>query len=154
MRGPAMCRKLARFQRSDRGVQRCSTFMTFEAHVERSKRSAKRHDRSSNVTRRCGPVCTILLPESRCLLLLVPLPDLLFMLLMLLICYLCAYSPHDDPSRAALMNRFYSHGADSKNKKVRKNTNGRQNRHARRNVRSTQTISADGNHTGRRRASG
>jgi hypothetical protein len=108
-----MCRKLARFQRSDRGVQRCSTFMAFEAHVERAERSAKRHDRSSNVTRRCGPVCTILLPESRCLLLLVPLP-------LLLICYLCAYLPHDDPSRAALMNRFYSHGADSKNKKVRK----------------------------------
>ncbi|CAH2771291.1 MAG: hypothetical protein CBARDCOR_1430 [uncultured Caballeronia sp.] len=48
----------------------------------------------------------------------VPLPDLL-------ICCLCAYLPHDDPSRAALMNRFYLHGADSKNKKVRKNTNAR-----------------------------
>jgi hypothetical protein len=108
-----MCRKLARFQRSDRGVQRCSTFMAFEAHVERAERSAKRHDRSGNVTRRCGPACKILLPESRCLLLLVPLP-------LLLKCYLCAYLPHDDPSRAALMNRFYSHGADSKNKKVRK----------------------------------
>src|ERR1700722_5780000 len=56
--------------------------------------------------------------------------------------YLCAYLPHDNPSRAALMNRFYSHGADPKNKKVRKNTNGRQNRHARQNVGSTQTISA------------
>ncbi|OTP68868.1 hypothetical protein PAMC26510_28480 [Caballeronia sordidicola] len=34
------------------------------------------------------------------------------------------------PSRAALINRFYSHGADSKNKKVRKNTSSRQNRRA------------------------
>jgi hypothetical protein len=50
---------------------------------------------------------------------------------------LCAYLPHDDPSRAALMNRFYSHGADSKNKKVRKNANGRQSRHVHQNARST-----------------
>src|SRR5471032_1816350 len=78
-----MCRKLARFQRSDRGVQRCSTFMAFEAHVERAERSAKRHDRSGNVTRRCGPACKILLPESRCLLLLVPLPLLLKLLVRL-----------------------------------------------------------------------
>ena len=138
-----MCRKLARFQRSDRGVQRCSTFMAFEAHVERAERSAKRHDRSSNVTRRCGPACTNLLPESRCLVLPV---CYVYRCLYCLYCFLlpvsclCAYLPRDDPSRAALMNRFYSHGADSKNKKVRKNTNGRQSRHVRQNVRSTQTI--------------
>ncbi|CAH2773874.1 MAG: hypothetical protein CBCREVIR_0113 [Candidatus Burkholderia crenata] len=102
-------------------MQRCSTFMAFEAHVERTERSAKRHDRSSNVTRRCGPACTILLPESRCLV----LPCYVYRCLTCLLCCLCAYLPHDDPSRAALMNRFYSHGVDSKNKKVRKNTNGR-----------------------------
>lgn len=118
-----MCRKLARFQRSDRGVQRCSTFMAFEAHVERAERSAKRHDRSGNVTRRCGPACTNLLPESRCLVLPV---CYVYRCLYCLYCFLlpvsclCAYLPRDDPSRAALMNRFYSHGADSKNKKVRK----------------------------------
>ena len=133
-----MCRKLARFQRSDRGVQRCSTFMTFEAHVERAERSAKRHDRSSNVTRRCGPACTNLLPESRCLV----LPRVTCTVAFTARCCLCAYLPHDDPSRAALMNRFYSHGADSKNKKARKNTNRRQSRHVRQNVRSTQTFTS------------
>jgi len=115
-----MCRKLARFQRSDRGVQRCSTFMAFEAHVERAERSAKRHDRSGNVTRRCGPVCTNLLPESRCLVLPMVACTVAFTACVLHECCLCAYSPHDYPSRAALMNRFYSHGADSKNKKIRK----------------------------------
>lgn len=36
-----------------------------------------------------------------------------------------------DSSCAALMNRFYSHGADLKKQKVRRNTSGRQNRRAR-----------------------
>lgn len=112
-----MCRKLARFQRSDRGVQRCSTFMAFEAHVERPERSAKRHDRSSNVTRRCGPACTKLLPESRCLVMPVVTCTVTCTACVLPVCCLCAYLPHDNFVARALMNRFYSHGADSKTKK-------------------------------------
>lgn len=112
-----MCRKLARFQRSDRGVQRCSTFMAFEAHVERAERSAKRHDRSGNVTRRCGPACTKLLPESRCLVMPVVTCTVTCTACVLPVCCLCAYLPHDNFVARALMNRFYSHGADSKTKK-------------------------------------
>src|SRR5580658_6773290 len=41
----------------------------------------------------------------------------LLLLMRLLVRCLCAYLPHARPVRAALMNRFYSHGTDSKKQK-------------------------------------
>jgi hypothetical protein len=68
--------------------------------------------------------------------------------------YLCAYLPHDSPSRAALMNRFYSHGADSKTKSPEKHERPAKPALVNQNVQiNSNAISVGESHTNRRRAS-